>query len=229
MKRRLERIAVGVLIGLLILTGVIWLLSKTLGNFHETLYAGQPLSYWQQQLDGRDAGASNKAYAVVNAQIVPQLIDTVFHDTHDSKIRLGAIGVLNCLPGIQINYMEAFGRRSCAVGDLRELGPAARAAVPSLIQVLKGSDAGLHEAAIQALGSIHSDPDVVIPLLIPYLTNDDLDDEAASALGNYGTLAKVAVPQIIPLLNAKDHDARAAAQVALKKIDSEAAAKAGVK
>ncbi|MGO8926583.1 MAG: HEAT repeat domain-containing protein [Limisphaerales bacterium] len=229
MTKRLKRIAFGVLIGVLILTGVIWLLSKALGNFHETLYAGQSLSYWQQQLDSRDAGASNKAYAIVNAQVVPQLIDTMFHDTNDSKIRLGAIGVLNGLPGIQINYIEAVGRRSRAAGGLGELGPAAKGAVPSLIQAVKGSDVGLHEAAIRALGSIRSDPDVVIPLLIPYLTNDDLNDEAAFALGNYGRLAKVAVPKIIPLLNAKDNEARAAARVALKKIDPEAAVKAGVK
>ena len=228
-KKRLKRIAVGVLIGLLIVPGVIWLLSKTLGNFHETLYAGQSLSHWQEQLDGRDAGASNKAYAIVNAQVVPQLIDTMFHDTNDSKTRLGAVGFLNDLPGIQIDYMEAFGRRCAAARSLGELGPAGKAAVPSLIAAVKGSDVGLHEAAIRALGRIHSDPDVVIPLLIPYLTNDDLIDEAASALGNYGTLAKVAVPQIIPLLNAKDNDARVAARVALKKIDPEAAAKAGVK
>jgi HEAT repeat protein len=87
----------------------------------------------------------------------------------------------------------------------------------------------MHESAIKALGKIHSDPDVVIPLLIPYLTNDDLNDEAASALGDYGRLAEEAFPRIVPLLKAKDDDARAAARVALKKIDPEAAAKAGVK
>jgi hypothetical protein len=228
-KKRLKRIAVGVLIGVVILTGAIWLLSRTLGNFNETSYAGQSLSYWQAQLDGRDSGASNKAYAIVNAQVVPQLIDAMFHDTNDSKIRLGTIGVLNGLPGIQIDYMDALARRSAATVGLGELGPAAKAAVPSLIAALKGSDVGSHEPAIRALGGIHSDPDVVIPLLIPYLTNDDLNDEAASALGGYGTLAKVAVPQIIPLLNARDKDARAAARVALKKIDPEAAVKAGVK
>jgi hypothetical protein len=228
-RKRLTRIAAGVLLGLLILAGGIWLGSKTLGNSEEKLYARRLLSYWQQQLDGRDAGASNAAYAVVNAQVVPQLIDTMFHDTNDSKIRLTVIGVLNGIPGIQINYMEALGRRSSAATDLGELGPAAKVALPSLIQALKGADVGMHESAIKALGKIHSDPDVVIPLLIPYLTNDDLNDEAASALGDYGRLAEEAFPRIVPLLKAKDDDARAAARVALKKIDPEAAAKAGVK
>jgi HEAT repeat protein len=227
-KRRILRISIGVLMAAVILVGVIWVLSKTLGNARETLYAGQPLSRWQQQLDSRDVGASNRAYAVLNAQVIPQLIDTMFHDTNDSKIRLAVIGFLNGLPGIQITYFDALERRSGAVGGLGQLGPVAKAAVPSLVQVLKGSDR-LHEDAIRALGNIHSDPEVVIPLLIPYLTNDDFNDKAAIALGNYGSLAKEAVPKIVPLLKARDKDDRYAARVALKQIDPEAAAKAGVK
>jgi HEAT repeat protein len=227
-KIRAVRMAAGVLIGLLMIAVAIWVLSKNMGNLHETLYAGHPLSYWQQQLEGRDVGASNAAYAVVNAQIVPQLIDTMLHDTNDSKIRLGVIGALDKLPGIQISYTEASGRRSGAAGDLGRFGPAAKAAVPSLVRSLKAPE-GVHEAAIYALGSIHSDPDVVIPLLISYLTNEDLDDKAAWALGKYGSLAKEAFPRILPLYKGGDKDARAAARVALKLIDPAAAKKAGVK
>jgi HEAT repeat protein len=227
-KKRLLRVAAGVLIGVLILTGAIWLLSKTLGNIHKTLYAGRDWRYWQEQLNSRDAGASNTAYAVVNDQIVPQLIDAMFHDTNDSEIRMRAIGVLNGIPGIQIAYIDALGRRCGAADGLGQLGPAAKAAVPSLIQALKGTD-GVHEAAIRALGNIHSSPEVVIPLLIPYLTNDGLNDKAAIALGKYGSLAKEAFPKIVPLLKARDKDDRYAALVALKQIDPEAAAKVIVK
>jgi HEAT repeat protein len=227
-KKRLQRAAVGVLIGFPILVGAVWLLSKSLGNSQGTLYAGQTWNYWTEQLDSRDAATSNKAYAVVNAQVVPQLVDTLFHDTNDSKIRLGAIDFLNGLPGIQITYLDALERRAGAAGGLGRLGPAAQAAVPYLIQELQRPD-GLHESAIRALGNIHSDPEVVIPLLITYLTNDDLSDKAAIALGKYGGLAKAAVPKVIPLLKARDKDIRWAAHVALKQIDPEAAAKAGVK
>jgi hypothetical protein len=226
--KRLKRLAAGVLVGLLLLIGVVWLLSKTLGNIHPTLFAGQSLSYWQEQLAGRDAGASNKAYAVVNDVVVPRYIDIMLHDTNDSKIRLGAVRVINRLPGIQITFLNALARRSGAAGGLGELGPTAKAAVPSLIQALNRSD-GLDEAAIRALGNIHSDPDVVIPLLIPYLTNDAVNDQAAIALGKYGRLAMEAFPKIVPLLKARDKEARWAAAVALKQIDPEAAAKAGVK
>ncbi len=228
MKKRLTRIAVGVLVGLLILIGVIWGLALVLGS-HETSYAGQPLAHWRQQLESRDAGASNQAYITVNTQVIPQLVETMFHDTNDSSLRLAVIAQLNSLPLVHINFIEAVGRRAFAAFSLGQLGPPAKAAVPSLLQTLEGTDASVHEAAIYALGTIHSDPDVVIPILIPFLTNDDLNDDAATALGNFGSAAKVAVPNIIPLLFSKDNDARSAAKAALKKIDPAAAAKAGVR
>ncbi|MGH7967786.1 MAG: hypothetical protein ACREIC_03560, partial [Limisphaerales bacterium] len=66
---------------------------------------------------------------------------------------------------------------------------------------------------------IHGEPDLVIPLLIAYLDDENLNNQAASALGNYGSLAKAAVPKIIPMLHAPDKDARVAAAAALKRID----------
>jgi len=228
MKKRIIRIFIGVLVGLFILVGVIWLLSLTLGD-RETLYAGKSVDGWKQQLESRDVGASNRAYEVLNTQIIPRLVNQMFHDTNDSKLRLSLIETLNGLPGVHIDFATAEPRRAGAAGYLGSIGPPAKTAVPSLIQALKGPDAGLHEPAIAALGKIHSDPDVVIPLLIPYLAKDDVNDEAATALGNYGSLAREAFPKIVPLLHAKDKDARSAARIALKKIDPEAAAKAGVK
>ena len=61
---------------MVILTVVIWLLSETLGNAHyPTLYAGRTIDDWQRQLYGHDAGASNAAFAVVNSQIIPRLVE----------------------------------------------------------------------------------------------------------------------------------------------------------
>jgi len=229
MKKRIKRISLGVLIGLVILVGIIWLLTKTLGNNYETLYAGKSIAYWQQQLNSPDAGVSNQAIAVVNAQVIPQIVDQMFHDKNDSKLRLAVIGVLNGLPGIQINYMEADGRRSGAAGNLGDLGPVAKAAVPDLVKAIKENDAAIRGVAISSLGKIRSEPDTVIPLLIPYLEDDNFDVAAAGALAEFGGLAKAAVPKLLPLLHAKDDDDQAAAGEALLKIDPDAAAKAGVK
>ncbi|MGO8700299.1 MAG: HEAT repeat domain-containing protein [Limisphaerales bacterium] len=229
MKKSQKQIAVGVLVGLLIFIGVIWLLSQTLGNVHEGSFARHSLTYWRQELDSRDSAASNQAYAVVNTQIVPQLIDTMFHDTNDSKIRMAAVGALNRLPGIYIYFTSANERRSGAAESLGELGPAAKSALPDLIKALKGEDVAVRGSALLSLGKIRSEPETVIPLLIPYLEDDNLDVAAAKALAEFGGLAKPAVPKLLPLLRAKDVDDRAAAIAALKRIDPIAAARAGIK
>jgi hypothetical protein len=228
MKKRIIRMAIGVLIGVSSLAGVIWLLSVTLGN-HQTLYAGKPMFLWKEQLDGQDAGASNQAFEILNTRIIPGLVDQMFHDTNDSSLRISLIDILNGIPGVQISFTQAAGRRADAARNIGSFGPPAKSAVPSLIQALQGPQFELHDCSIQALGKIHGDPGVVIPVLITFLTNNDFNDIAATALGNYGSLAKEAFPKILPLLHAKDDDARYAARAALKKIDSEAAAKAGVK
>ena len=215
----LRRIGLGVLIGAGILVGVVWLLTLTLGSSRRNLYAGKPIAYWRDQLNGGDTGASNEAFTVVNSRVIPELIDNLFHDTNDSNLRVSLVETLNQLPGVYIYFNPAEGRRVSAAQNIGELGPAAQSAVPALIQAVKGKDTGVHESAIDALGKIHSDPEVVIPLLIGYLDDDSVNDEAALALGNYGSLAKAAVPKIIPLLRASDKDARAAAAAALEKID----------
>lgn len=127
---------------------------------------------------------------------------------------------------MQIYFTQAGGRRAAATQMVGAFGPAAKAAVPALADALKGHDQLVKGPAIQALGDIHSDPQVVVPLLIGYLDDEELNDEAARALANYGSLAQAAVPKIIPLLHASDKSARAAAEFALKKIDPDAYAKA---
>ena len=226
MRERIKRISLGVLIGLVILTGVGWLLTKTLGNHPETLYAGKPIGYWQQQLNSHDTEASNQALATIRGVVIPQLVDQMFQDTNDSKLRLTLIEVLNGLPGVQIYFPEADARRSLAVDHLGDLGPVAKEAVPALIKALKGQDAAIRRVVISSLGKIRSDPEIVIPLLIPYLEDDALDVAAAGALAEFGSLAKPAVPKLLPLLRAKDDDDQAAGKEALEKIDPVAAAKA---
>ena len=219
MNENRKRMVASVLFGLVFLAGVLWLLGDTLGNVHETLFAGRPLAYWSQQLDGRDLAASNRAYAVVHARVVPQLLDTMLRDTNDSKIRMAAIDLLNGLPGLHINYAAAGVRRNDAAECLGELGPAAKFALPDLIQALKGNDSAIREGAIKSLGKMRSDPETVIPILIPYLDDENLDAAAAKALAEFGALAKPAVPKLLTLLQAKDVEDRAAAIAALRRID----------
>jgi hypothetical protein len=221
-KHSVRRVAFGVGVGFALLVGVIWLLIARLGNTAPDLYAGKQLTYWQEQLNGNDTRRSNEAFTVVKSQVIPQLLDRMFHDTNDSRLRIFLVETLDGLPGVQIYFTQADTRRMNAAQSIGELGPVAQSAVPALLQALRGKDAAVHGAVIEALGKIHSEPQVVIPLLIGYLEDEHLNDEAALALANYGSLAKAAVPKIVPMLHAQDKDARYAATKALRQIDPEA-------
>jgi HEAT repeat protein len=112
---------------------------------------------------------------------------------------------------------------------LGEFGLAAKPAIPVLLQALKSADSVVHGPAIAALGKIHGEPDTIIPLLMGYLDDKELNDEAATALGNFGSPAKVALPKLIPMLKIPDKDLHNAVALALKQIDPAAAADAGVR
>jgi hypothetical protein len=214
-----KRILLGVWIGVAATVVVIVILTQTLGNMQPTLFRGQPLRHWAAQVNAAEAGASNQANAILNAEIIPQVTEAMFHDTNDSTARMALIDTLNGLPGIYIPYSAAPQRRAEAALDLGDFGPAAKAAIPFLIQAVQGSDAAVRKDAIKSLGAIHSEPEVVIPVLTKYLDDGQLNDEAATALGNFGSLARPAIPKLLPLVQAADDDVRAAAANALKKID----------
>jgi HEAT repeat protein len=155
----------------------------------------------------------------------------MFHDTNDSSLRLGLIERLNGLPGVQILFVPADGRRGQAVESLAEMGPRAKAAIPDLIKAVKGNDSVVRGPAARALGQIHSEPDVIIPLLMDCLDSplEGVPEGAAGGLGEFGPLAKVAIPKLIEMLKVREKDLHAAVQLALKKIDPEATTQGGVR
>jgi HEAT repeat protein len=119
---------------------------------------------------------------------------------------------------------------ACALGYI---GPKARLAAPALFRATKDTDGAVRTCAFDALGRILPDPQLTIPLLVAGL--DDLclnvAEAAAIGLGEYGPEARAAVPALVRMLatnNAAEFD-YAALRSALKKIDPEAATKAGVK
>src|SRR5258708_2737676 len=135
----------------------------------------------------------------------------------------------NGLPGVTIYYRTADGRRAQAALEVGEFGSAAKPAIPILLQALKSKDEAVRGPAISSLGKIHSDPETIIPLLVSYLDDKELNAEAATALGDFGALAKVAVPKLTPLLKIPDKDLHHAVVEALQKIDPSTNAVAGGK
>ena len=230
MVKRLQRILVASAIGLTLCAVGIWVLTRVLEE-GAPRYQGRFLDYWLERAKGPDPAASNQACTVLSTAIIPQLTDTMFHDTNDSRLRLALIDQLNTLPGIQIHATIAEGRRAMAAQTLGVIGPRAKATIPGLLRVLKGNDPAPRPDAASALGQIHSEPETVIPLLVALLDDpqDGVPEKAAAALGQFGSLSKAAVPKLLKLLTVPEKDLRFAVTIALKQIDPEEAAKAGVR
>lgn len=230
--KRIVRLLIGVVVGICVIIGAVLILGRALGD-HETLYQGKPFNYWCEQLTNHDAAAANRARATVSNLIIPQLTNQMFTDTNDSRLRMAVIDQLNDLPGVRIFYTPALGRRAQAVNDLGALGPLAKAgATPALIEVFKNKDSFLIGPAADAMVKIQADPDTVIPLLMQCMMDRDGhgQSDVVEALGEYGPKAKAAVPTLIKLLSDRSSkDIMEAVPQALKKIDPEAAAKAGVR
>jgi HEAT repeat protein len=110
------------------------------------------------------------------------------------------------------------------------IGPASADAVPSLILNVASTNAMTRAQTIFALGAIHAKPELVVPLLTKNLADPDVQSRrsAVNALMMFRGEAKSAVPVIIGLLQDPDRFVRTSARFALRAIDPEAAAKAGV-
>jgi HEAT repeat protein len=123
--------------------------------------------------------------------------------------------------------------RAAAAQCLSLIGADARDAVPALIRALNEEGNGYGPVLLNsmlALGAIHSEPEVVVPLLVEYLNGSRKDwnygASAMDALSRYREKAKPAVPAILPFLNDPDESHRSSAEAALCAIDPQAAAQA---
>ena len=115
--------------------------------------------------------------------------------------------------------------RSAVIMSLGEIGPPAKDAVPFLLQWL--SERPKEFEVIQALGKIHSSPDLVIPVLIDHLADSDQLARVSTlkALGEFGADAKSAFEPATKLLNDEKASVRDSARETLKKIDPVATAR----
>jgi hypothetical protein len=120
-----------------------------------------------------------------------------------------------------------------AISALGSIGPPAKEAVPLLLPSATNTDIWVRYRTIVALGSIRSEPERVVPVLMNALhdPNENVQNAAVQQLGWFGPDAKLAVPTLVEFINAPNSDwvDKMNATNALKNIDPEAAAKAGVK
>jgi vesicle coat complex subunit len=111
------------------------------------------------------------------------------------------------------------------------MGPAAADAVPRFVQDSTDTNSEIRYAAVWTLGFIHARPELAVLALASRLgdTNENVRGIATVNLAAFGSDAKSVVPELVSALTDTSPDVRARAAIALKKIDPEAAAQAGVK
>lgn len=129
---------------------------------------------------------------------------------------LGKIGEA-AVPDLKIALQDSDDdvRRNAAAA-LGQMGGAAKAAVPDLIEALK--DDKVCDSAINALGGIGSEAEAAIPALVELLKDDNLWQTVAYTLGAIG---KAAVPALIAALDS-DRRVQIRAVIALEIISQEA-------
>jgi hypothetical protein len=115
---------------------------------------------------------------------------------------------------------------------LNAIGPVAqRMAIPSYLRAAASSNTPVREVAVWALSGVQVEPQLVVPALAKFLSDTNWVSRtvAANGLGRLGTNAQQAVPALVPRLTDLNPRVRRGATNALKLIDPEAAARAGVK
>jgi hypothetical protein len=114
-----------------------------------------------------------------------------------------------------------------ALGAIAEAAPST---VPSFLRWVASTNQSVRLIAVMVLAQGQHEPSLVVPALSKCLsdTNSDVRTFAAQGLGWYEAEARQAVPALVPLLRDPNGNVRLVATNALKAIDPQAAAKAGV-
>ena len=122
------------------------------------------------------------------------------------------------------------GSQCLTAASIGYIGPSASNAISALLRGVKTTNDPVRWNTVWALGKIHGEPELVLPVLLKLIRdpNSFVARHSSQALGDYGTNARPVVRDLIKMLNDPNEATRYFATNALKQIDPEAAAKAGV-
>lgn len=167
------------------------------------------------------------------APALPVLTNLLFHSNAlaSSTTVLAGIGP-EALPALMTALTNQNDRiRHSAASGLGWERSDASIIVPALIARLQDRNRLVHVAAVSSLGQLHAQAELVVPALIKDFPGNDalLRCAILVSLSQFESKAKESVPMLVEALKDSDESVRRSATFALKHIDPEAAAKAGVK
>ena len=156
-----------------------------------------------------------------SAEAVPALIRALADKDEVRRLAAFALGTIGqaAIPALIERLKDKTSGRAGAAHALTQIGPAAKAAVPALVGVLKDVDTFASRAASGALVRIGLP---AVPALIETLKDEDKTVRmyAASAIGEIGPVAEAAVPVLAEALKDDDQGVRTTAAYALGHIGS---------
>jgi hypothetical protein len=182
--------------------------------------------------------AGFQALGPIAKPAVPALIGLLNDPYHryGAALCLGRIGpaAIDAVPGL-LPWLDEkdVALRYCAANALAGIGRGTPEAVPALLQHLNDTNEFVRGSVELALGKLHAEPELVVPLLIQELQTDlkvmRFSRFRIRALGAFGAEARQAVPILLELYSSNLVHLEMEIANAIKDINSEAAAKAGVK
>ena len=220
------------------------------------VFRGKALSKWTDEVDphtGQLTAAASEAIRLMGTNSLPYLLRET--GTEDSELMDALYGIFDSSPPHQMEHHErgvrgfrALGtmgfdcaiqgltnsdkliRAGCAAA-LLEFGKGSNAMIQPLIGRLSDEDANVRAQATATLGSCSNYPSQMVPSLVKSLndTNQRVQEMAAFALGNFGDESKPAVQALLKMLADPDPLLHLYTTNALKAIDPQSAAKAGIK
>ncbi|EEF63470.1 HEAT repeat domain-containing protein [Pedosphaera parvula] len=146
-------------------------------------------------LRARDSDSTRRLIDLLRKQhfikIPPVPSDDKNYEAEYAFIILGA-SASNAVPELVRIYgmNRSLDARRAILTSLEYIGPAARDAVPFLLQELTNTNPILRAESIRALGAIHSQPEIVVPSLTKYLHDADVRSDAGNSLALFGVSAR---------------------------------------
>jgi len=230
--RKWVYIALAVL--LIILAGV----SAWLGlREREPVYAGKPVSYWiarsGEYYVGSDFGRIG-GFPRADSNAIPYLLKAL--ERQDGLFGQAYFRTWDSLPyriqRVMPRPVNTEQMRFSTAMSLGNMGDVARPAIPALLRALREDKSEeVRGSSAWSLGRLGKEERTVISALTEALNDKAafVRSQAAEALVLSGAAAQRAVASLVKCLDDQNSDVRFSAGNALKGIDPEAAAKAGVK
>jgi hypothetical protein len=168
----------------------------------EPILDGKPVSFWIDALSGIDSDARQHASGILarsGETVVPHLVQAMKRD--NSQLRLSIIDIL------------------------RELGPDAKEALPSLAALLQDSNLSLRVNAAYAMVKIDcmNNERIKAALLAGLRGDSHLSGIASMAIQSFGPDGEWAVPYLLDMMSGKDPQAKSDAIGALLRMGQAAA------